>query len=230
MAESIPSARQSTLRMPSASRSSLSHWTTVRPGMLAFSIGTISHSGRLVRTMPPTCCDRWRGKPRISRTRWINCRPRRLAGSRPASRQAEEQLVALVGMTDRLGQGVDPVERQAQSLADVAHRGTRPIGDQFGRHPGPFAAVLLVDVLNHFFAALMLEVDVDVRGFVAILGDEPLEQDIDPIRVDRRDPQAIADRRVGRRAASLAEDALGRGRSGPGPRRSGNRPRNSAPR
>ena len=73
--------------------------------------------------------------------------------------------------------------------------------------PGAFAAVLLVDILNHLFAALMLEVDVDVGGFVAILGDEPLEQDVDPIGIDGRDAQAIADGRVGRRAASLAEDA-----------------------
>ena len=151
-----------------------------------------------------------------------------MPGSRPASREAEEQLVAVTGMTDRLGQGVDPVQRQAQRLADVPHGGTRPIGDQFGRHAGPFAAVLLVDILNHFFPALMLEIDVDVRGFVPILGDEPLEQDVDPIRVNGGDSQAIADGRVGRRAASLAEDVLRRGQSGPGPRRSGNRPRNSA--
>ena len=144
--------------------------------------------------------------------------------------QAKEQLVALAGMTDRIGQGVDPVERQAQCLADVTHGGTRPIGDQLGRHAGPFAAIFLVDILNHFFPALMLEVDVDVRGLVPILGNEPLEQDIDPIRVDGRDPQAVADGRVGRRAASLAEDAPGCGQSGPGPRRSGNRLRSSAPR
>ncbi len=59
----------------------------------------------------------------------------------------------------------------------------------------------------------MLEVDVDIRGFGPILGDEPLEQDVDPIRVDGRDPQAIADGRVGRRAASLAEDARGAGKA-----------------
>ena len=94
--------------------------------------------------------------------------------------------------------------------------------------PGAFAAVFLVDILNHFFPALMLEVDVDVGGFGAVLGDEPLEQDVDPIGVDGRDPQAIADGRVGRRAASLAEDSRASGQSGPGPRRSGNRPRNSA--
>ena len=45
------------LEMPSSSRSSLSHWITVRPAMAAFSIGTSSHSGPRVMTMPPTCCD-----------------------------------------------------------------------------------------------------------------------------------------------------------------------------
>ena len=94
MAESIPSARQSTLRMPSASRSSLSHSTTVRPGMLAFSIGTISQSGGWVRTMPPTCCDRWRGKPRISRDE-MDQLPAEAAGRIEARLgQAEEQFVA----------------------------------------------------------------------------------------------------------------------------------------
>ena len=230
MAESIPSARQSTLRMPRASRSFLSHWTTVRPGMLAFSIGTISQSGKRVRTMPPTCCDRWRGKPRISRTRWINWRPSRQEGSRPASVMRTSKLVAAYGMTDRTGESIDPVERQAQRLADVPHGRTRPVGDQFSRHPGPFAAVFLVDILNHFLPALMLEVDVDVGGLGPILGNEPLEEDIDPIGVNGRDSQAITDGRVGRRAAPLAEDLSRRGQSGPGPRPSGNRLRNSAPR
>ncbi len=32
--------------------------TTVRPGMLAFSMGTISQRGSRVRTMPPTCWER----------------------------------------------------------------------------------------------------------------------------------------------------------------------------
>ena len=45
MAVNMPSARQSTLRMPSSSRSSLFHWMTVRSGMAAFSMGTSSHSG-----------------------------------------------------------------------------------------------------------------------------------------------------------------------------------------
>ena len=59
----MPSASTSTLSMPSASRSSLSHSMTVRSSIAAFSIGTISSSRLRVMTKPPTCCDRWRGKP-----------------------------------------------------------------------------------------------------------------------------------------------------------------------
>ena len=69
----------------------------------------------------------------------------------------------------------------------------------------------------HFLAPLVLEIDVDVGGLVPLAADEPLEQDVDPIGIDRRHAQAIADRRVGRRAASLAEDVPARGQTAPGP-------------
>ncbi len=59
----MPSASTSTLRMPSASMSSLSHSMKVRSAMAPLPIGTVSVSGRSVRTKPPTCWDRWRGKP-----------------------------------------------------------------------------------------------------------------------------------------------------------------------
>ena len=73
IAESIPSARISTLSSPSASISSLSHWMTVRSGMLAFSTGTRFEIGPRLMTNPPTCCERWRGKPSISRTLAMKC-------------------------------------------------------------------------------------------------------------------------------------------------------------
>ena len=52
----------------------------------------------------------------------------------------------------------------------------------------------------------MLEVDVDVRRFVPLLRDEALEQQGDLLRRDLGDEQAVADHRVGRRAAALAQD------------------------
>ena len=72
--------------------------------------------------------------------------------------------------------------------------------------PGAVAAVFRVDVLDHFLAPLMLEIDVDVGRLLALLGDEALEQQVAGRRVDRGDAEAIADRAVGRRPAPLAQD------------------------
>ena len=57
----------------------------------------------------------------------------------------------------------------------------------------------------------MLEVDIDIRRFVALPGDEPLEQYAHAGRVHLGDAQAVTDRRVGRRTPSLAEDAAAAG-------------------
>ncbi|MNT67325.1 hypothetical protein D3C72_2054570 [compost metagenome] len=54
----------------------------------------------------------------------------------------------------------------------------------------------------------MLEIDVDIRRLVAVLGQEAFEQQIGFHRVDRGDPQDVADRRVRRRAPPLTQDAL----------------------
>ncbi len=105
------------------------------------------------------------------------------------------------------GQRGDDVARQPHRLADVAHRAARPVVDHGGGHAGALAAVLAVDVLDHLLAPLMLEIDVDIRRLAALGRDEALEQQVHAGRVDRGDAQAVADRRVGGRAAALAEDA-----------------------
>ncbi len=46
------------------------------------------------------------------------------------------------------------------------------------------------------------------RLLLAHCGEEPLEREVVEDRVDRRDAQQVADRRVRGRAATLAEDAL----------------------
>ena len=53
-----------------------------------------------------------------------------------------------------------------------------------------------------------LDVDVDVRRPVALGREEPLEQQPVPHRVDGGDPQRVADRRVGGRAAALRHDPV----------------------
>ena len=59
----------------------------------------------------------------------------------------------------------------------------------------------------------MLEVDVDVGRLVALGRDEALEQQIDAVGIDGGDAEAIADRRIGGRAAALAEDAARAGKA-----------------
>ena len=154
------------------------------------------------------CCERCRGKPTSWPTSSTSCRPsgdsridaRLAAAARPGRGSSRIVLEAL-------GQRVDAVQRQAQGLAHVAHRRARPVGDHLGRHAGPLAAVLLVEILQHLLAALVLEIDVDVRGLVPLAADEPLEEHVHPLGIDRRDAQAVADGRIGRRAAALAENA-----------------------
>jgi hypothetical protein len=66
--------------------------------------------------------------------------------------------------------------------------------------------------LEDLFAALVLEVDVDVGRLVALAADETLEEQVDAGRIDRGDAEAIADGRVGRRPASLTENPAGAGK------------------
>ena len=106
------------------------------------------------------------------------------------------------------GEMADDIAGQAHRLAHLAHRAARPIGDHGGGQAGPRAAIFAVDVLNHLLAPLMLEIDVDIGRLVARLADETLEQGVGPFGVDGGDAKAIADCRIGRRAAPLAQDAL----------------------
>jgi len=103
------------------------------------------------------------------------------------------QLVALLqGLADRdvelLGhhrdQGVHPGDRPAQGAAHVADRG--PGGQRAERADlrDHVLAVLLLDVLDHLAAALLVEVDVDVRGFLAVLVEKALEEEVVLQRAD----------------------------------------------
>ena len=131
----------------------------------------------------------------------------RSPGSRPAAPH-----VPLADLVPRAAPG-GPLQRhdrvlgQAERLAHLAHGALGPIGDDRGRHAGPLAAVLPVDVLDHLLAPLVLEVHVDVGGLAPLGADEALEQEVDALGVDGGDAEAVADRRVGGRAPPLTEDA-----------------------
>jgi len=105
-------------------------------------------------------------------------------------------------------EAVDESLGKAQDFADLPHRGARAIANEVRHHGGVGAAVLPVDVLNGFFATVVLDVEIDVRRLRALARDETLEEKSHAHRIDGGDAEGEADRGVRRRAASLAEDAL----------------------
>ena len=107
-----------------------------------------------------------------------------------------------------LGEGVLLPGRVTHRLGHVAHRHPRPEGVDVGDLRGALAAVPLVDVLDDLLTPVGLDVDVDVRRPVPLRSQEALEQQGVPHGVHRGDAQRVADRRVGRRTPSLAEDVL----------------------
>ncbi|MNV40125.1 hypothetical protein D3C71_1317250 [compost metagenome] len=54
----------------------------------------------------------------------------------------------------------------------------------------------------------MLEVDVDIRWFVAFSADEAFEEQIGGLWIDGRDAETITDGGIGGRPSPLAEDVL----------------------
>ena len=88
MHESIPSPSRSILRKPASEQESLSHWQSWRPAIAAGCTGTSSTSGRDEITIPPGCCETWRGSPAISEVRNWNARQRFERSFRSASGSA----------------------------------------------------------------------------------------------------------------------------------------------
>src|SRR5256885_6068912 len=116
---------------------------------------------------------------------------------------------ALVGPTpDDAGERGDDILRQSERLPDLADRAAGAVADHGRGDAGAVAAVFVVDVLDDLLAPLMLEIDIDVGRLAARGADKALEQHVDLRRIDRGDAEAIADDRVGRRAAALAQDVL----------------------
>ena len=131
---SIPRPRRSTLKMPSAFRSSFSHWTTVRSFIEAFSTGTTSASSPWVMTKPPTWIDRWRGKP--SSICGQGERPLH-AGVLGAQAGLGHVRVGERARPRQLGvlrQPVHLVQRQPERLAHLADGEPAPVADDLAHH------------------------------------------------------------------------------------------------
>ena len=188
--------------------SSLSQQMTVRSSIAAFSIGTSSSSRPSVMTKPPTCWERWRGKPTISSTSAMVSREPRLVGVEPELDQPLARQPAAAPAPDLRGERRHRVARQPHGGADLADRPLAAVVDDGGADPGALAAEAAVDVLDHLLAALVLEVDVDVGRLVAGVRDEALEHHGADLGRHRGDAERPADDRVRRRPAPLAEDAL----------------------
>ena len=127
--------------------------------------------------------------------------------------QPLRQLLHAVTRVENVSDFLHPVEREPKDLRHIAHGRSQPVGDHLGRQRRPVPPVGFIDILDHLLAAVVLEVDVDVGRLAAFAADEPLEEHVQASRIDRRDPQAVADSRVGCRPPSLAKDAPPPGKS-----------------
>ncbi len=104
-------------------------------------------------------------------------------------------------------QSVDPIQGQPQRLTHIPQSRTRTVSDHHSGHPRPVSPVLSIKVLQNLLATFVLEVDVYVGRLVPLATHKSLEQDVNSLRIDRRDPQAVTDGRIGSRTAALTQDA-----------------------
>ncbi|MCY1410845.1 hypothetical protein D9M71_262220 [compost metagenome] len=82
--------------------------------------------------------------------------------------QALGRRQAVAPAATAIGQGVDLIARQTQHLGHIAHCSAGMVGAGHGRERGAVAAVALEHVLQHLFAALMLEIHIDVWRLVTL--------------------------------------------------------------
>ena len=103
-----------------------------------------------------------------------------------------------------VGQLIDALQGNVENAADILQR-------RFRRHcaerrdlSNALLAVLLLDVGDDLFAAVLAEVDIDVGRFRAIRIEKSLEQQIVLQRIDVTEFQDVADQGAARRAAAPA--------------------------
>ena len=135
--------------------------------------------------------------------------PGDFGGIRIETAFGEAAALHMAGKTapDGAGQPRRHILRQAEHLADLAHRAARAIMDHGRDDAGTVAAIAVIDILHHLLAAFMLEINVDIGRFAAFFGNEARKQQVVLHRIDGGDAEHIADRRIRRRSAPLAQDA-----------------------
>ncbi|MDR9160943.1 hypothetical protein FEP45_06023 [Burkholderia multivorans] len=130
----------------------------------------------------------------------------RRRGIEPDHLELLQQIAAAVEPSMPFRDTIDEHRIDTERLAGFAQHAARPIGRDGRRDRRAMLAVFFVDVLNHFLAPLMLEVDVDVGRLAAILADEAFEQQRALLGIHLGDAEAITDGRIRRRTAPLAQD------------------------
>ncbi len=203
-------ASTSTFISPSASMSSLSHSMKVRSFIAPLWIGTSLVEPAFGEHEAADVLRQVAGN--LEQPARRGCAAGRAADwrdrTRPRPAGCRASSVAPVA-PDRAGEPRGDIFGQAERLADLTDRAARAIVDDGGGDGGAVTTVALVDVLDHFLAPLVLEIDVDVGRLVAVLGQEAREQQLLLDRIDRRDAEQVADQRIGRAGRALAQDRIG---------------------
>ncbi len=116
-----------------------------------------------------------------------------------------------IAAVDVTGERIDLGRGESEGLAHVPQHRSGPVGDDVGHHRRPLTSVTPVAILDHLLPPIRLEVEIDVGGPAPFLGQETLERELEPDRVDPGQPQAAAHGRVGAGAPDLAVDVTGAG-------------------
>ena len=110
---------------------------------------------------------------------------------------------------DRIGERACDVFGQPQCFAHIANSAARTIADNGCDNGCTIGGIAPVDILHDLFAPLMLEIDIDIRRFFALGGNETFKQKVDLSWVYAGNTKAEADHGIGRRAAPLTQNFLG---------------------
>src|SRR6266566_4001885 len=104
---------------------------------------------------------------------------------------------------------VESVLIESKSFAHLSRSRAVAISNDVCRHCGAELPVPLIHVLNCLLPLITTrQVQVDVRPLAAFLREKTLKEQFHPDRIDRRNPERIANRAVCSRTAALHEDFL----------------------
>ena len=106
-----------------------------------------------------------------------------------------------------LGQTRGDVFSKAHRLADFANGAAWAIANQRRANCRAVAAIAFVKMLDHFFPTFMLEINVYIGRFAAAGGDKTFKQQIMLFGINGGNAKHVANRRIRRRTAPLAQNA-----------------------